>query len=212
MMDKNTSVNEVIEYIKDYIKSGVVLDAGCGSGNFFKYFTNSFVVGLDANRNFLRETGNNNFILQGDITNLPFKSDCFDLVFSRSVLQYLKNPKEAINEFERILKINGYLIFTVPTRFSLFSIYRNQLIKLNHYYGTKNMVLFTPKFIYNLLIPNFMIELLTGYDIWFPRYVTRYNKNTILNNFLFKFERSFPKWFLRNFAWEILCVAKRCGK
>ena len=203
-------LNEVVEYINSYIKNKTtILDAGCGRGNYFKYFTNSFVVGLDIDRNALKEIITNNFIIQGDIKNLPLKSNCFDLVFSRSVLQYIKNPKEAINEFERVLKPNGYLIFTVPTKYSLFSIYRKILIKMKHYYGPEPVVLFTPEYIRNLLNPAFEIELLTGYDIWFPRYVLRYNKNHILNKILFELERKLPKWFLQNFAWEILCVAKK---
>jgi ubiquinone/menaquinone biosynthesis C-methylase UbiE len=209
---KNTdNFNEIIELIRDYLQqSKIVLDAGCGKGRYFEYFKNSFVVGLDIDRSSLRLINNTGAILQADVTYLPFKSNCFDLVFSRSVLEYVKRPKDAINEFKRVLKPNGYLIFSVPTKYSLFSIYRKILIKMNHYYGPEPVFLFTSKDIRKVLNQNFEVKLLTGYDIYFPRYVfSRYVVSDKINKFLFKLERKLPKWFLRNFAWEIVCVARK---
>jgi len=169
-MKNPCNFSEIIELISEYIQQGkIILDAGCGKGSYFKHFLNSFVVGLDIDREAMKQIDNSKTVLQGDVAYLPFKSNCFDLVFSRSVLEYVKRPKEAINEFERVLKPNGYLIFTAPTKYSLFTIYRKILIKMKHYHGPEPLALFTPKYIRDLLNSAFEIELLTGYDVWFPR-------------------------------------------
>jgi SAM-dependent methyltransferase len=45
---------------------------------------------------------------------LPFKKDCFDIVYSTSVLEHVENPRKVICESVRILKSGGILQFVIP--------------------------------------------------------------------------------------------------
>ena len=95
---------------------GYVLDAGCGDGSIFKYNIKdqvNLLVGLDLRR----DIGKNQQIhcaTNGSIEYLPFANNTFDLIFSRFVLEHLKNPKFAFGELARILRPGGALLFLVP--------------------------------------------------------------------------------------------------
>ena len=48
----------------------------------------------------------------GQAERLPFESACFDWVVSSSVFHHIRKPREALAEFERILKPSGHLVIT----------------------------------------------------------------------------------------------------
>ena len=52
--------------------------------------------------------------MRGDITQLPFKNDQFDLVTSNMVVEHLDNPMVQFQEINRILKSDGFFIFHTP--------------------------------------------------------------------------------------------------
>lgn len=60
-------------------------------------------------------------IKKGDIYNLPYKDNSFDLVLSAEVLEHLENPDEALDELKRVSK--KYVILSVPDE-PLFTIQR----------------------------------------------------------------------------------------
>jgi ubiquinone/menaquinone biosynthesis C-methylase UbiE len=49
-----------------------------------------------------------------DMTNLSFEADTFDLVIHSDTLEHVPNPERALSECRRVLRTNGYCIFTVP--------------------------------------------------------------------------------------------------
>ncbi len=91
---------------------GMVLDAGCGTGLFFKYVSPNAdsVVGIDFSKNLLlqalkrSETMENVSLLQADADHLPFKNDTFDAVFSFTVLQNMPKPAETLTELRRVAR------------------------------------------------------------------------------------------------------------
>jgi SAM-dependent methyltransferase len=48
---------------------------------------------------------------------LPFSDSTFDLVFSSSVLEHLKDRSCGVNEAARVLRPGGYMVHIVPGRF-----------------------------------------------------------------------------------------------
>ena len=50
----------------------------------------------------------------GNAAQLPFRSDCFDLVFCTQMLEYAPDPRQAIAEVHRVLKPGGFLLLSVP--------------------------------------------------------------------------------------------------
>lgn len=119
------SINKkrMLKVIKKYLSKGIVLDAGCGSGFFSKYFIDSGykVISLDYSEVALKLTKSLNqkiITVQGDVFRLPFSQNIFDLVFSDGLLEHYKNPLPILKEFKRVLKKNGKIITFVPNKFS----------------------------------------------------------------------------------------------
>lgn len=72
----------------------------------------------------------NSFI--ADATNLNFlESNHYDFVLSCNNLEHIANPIKAINEWNRILKINGNLLLVLPNKISNFD-HKRQYTKLEH--------------------------------------------------------------------------------
>ncbi|MCP6718797.1 MAG: methyltransferase domain-containing protein [Patescibacteria group bacterium] len=56
----------------------------------------------------------------GDVTNLSFENQFFDLVVAAEVLEHIKNDKRAFSEIARVLKPSGFFLFSVPLRQELY--------------------------------------------------------------------------------------------
>lgn len=99
-----------------------ILEVGCGSGNnlWFAAREGFDVTGIDisesainyAKNRFLNDGLRGNFFVSS-ITELPFESNSFDLIIDRAAITCLSNSeaKIAINEINRILKVNGKIFF-----------------------------------------------------------------------------------------------------
>jgi SAM-dependent methyltransferase len=99
-----------------------VLDVGCGSGSMSRLIANSFpqaeVVGVDVREQYLdfararaREEGTRNVTFQsGDVFALPFPDASFDLIWSKYLLQWLREPRNALAEMKRVTKPGGFVV------------------------------------------------------------------------------------------------------
>lgn len=92
--------------------SGKTLDVGCGTKPYKKYFASSEYVGLEI------EEQTNDQIKQADVyydgKHFPFENAEFDSLLSNQVLEHVFNPTEFLSEINRVLKINGKLLISVP--------------------------------------------------------------------------------------------------
>jgi len=75
----------------------------------------SKVVVLNAKKKF-RGTP---FFINGDIRELPFKDDSFDIVFSIGTLEHLRTQENAVFEVRRVLKHGGTAVIGVNNRNSM---------------------------------------------------------------------------------------------
>jgi SAM-dependent methyltransferase len=113
------------ERIRKYLSPGRrLLDAGCGRYlNFSKEFANiSFVVGVDLVPRFETDNQRQPFGVRGDLSDLPFASDSFDMVISRSVVEHLDDPKQVFREFYRVLRPGGKIVMVTPNRYDYVSL------------------------------------------------------------------------------------------
>jgi len=101
----------VLSLAKCYIKKNVI-DIGAGSGALIrdlkkKYKSNKSIIGVDL-------TPKSKEIKYGDCTNLPFEDCSFDTYFCTDVIEHLSDSdlNKCLSEVNRILKPNGYGIFT----------------------------------------------------------------------------------------------------
>jgi len=111
-----------------------ILDAGCGTGfNLGYYGANGArdVYGLDLADTALKHVRKRGFrkIARASITEIPFKTDTFDLVFSFEVVT--QTPYEthdaSLQEMNRVLKPGGHLFIRVPAFMWLWSSHDEEL-------------------------------------------------------------------------------------
>lgn len=118
------------------IEDPFVLDAGCGNGKYsFKLqeqgYSNIFSLDLYAEP---EQHGKIHYCC-ASIAAVPFPENYFDLIYSYSVIFYLENPEQGFIEFKRLLKKGGYLIITVHSRYSIFTLIRS----LKRLFGFKSV-------------------------------------------------------------------------
>jgi SAM-dependent methyltransferase len=111
-----------------------ILDAGCGTGFNLGYYSalNSHdVYGLDIADAALEHVRKRRFskVTQASVTNIPFKSETFDLVLSFEVVT--QTPPEAhdaaFREMIRVLKGGGHCLIRVPAFMWLWSSHDDDL-------------------------------------------------------------------------------------
>ncbi len=113
------------ELIHKYVSPGHrLLDAGCGRYlEFSKELADSVqVVGIDLETKLETHNQRSPFGVRGDLDHLPFPSNSFDLVISRSVIEHLANPSLVFREFQRVLKPGGRVILSTPNKWDYVSI------------------------------------------------------------------------------------------
>jgi ubiquinone/menaquinone biosynthesis C-methylase UbiE len=96
-----------------------VLDAGCGGGRYtvaWKLLGAKSVTGYDISetgladaRRRVKEAGIENVTFdQGNVLQLPYKNDRFDIVYSNGVLHHTADWKKGLHELVRVLKPGGF--------------------------------------------------------------------------------------------------------
>ena len=190
---------ELLSWLEYYLpRTGIILDAGCGPGFYAEHLKefNENIICLDfANIHKNNEVGPR-FCL-GSIRSLPIKSNSIDFIYCLTVLQYIEDDANAMNEFYRVLKPKGKLLITVPTRRSPFWLIREMEIYFGVYpwqssWNIRPYHYYTRKMIGNLVENKFAIIEISGYLYnFFPRlkmfFLNLAKKNRYLKDFFSKF-------------------------
>ena len=94
-----------------------ILDAGCGPGAMLPHLAKyGDVIGVDISEDALKYAKKRGKVKKGDITNIDFKDETFDLVVCMDVLYHMwvKDETSALKEFNRVLKKDGILLLREP--------------------------------------------------------------------------------------------------
>lgn len=91
-----------------------LLDVGCGNGFFTYYFEKLLdATGLDFSQLMLSMNPCRKKVC-GSAMDLPFRDNCFDIVFCSNLLHHMEDPKSAVSEMKRVSK--HYIIISEPNR------------------------------------------------------------------------------------------------
>ena len=108
----------------DYIKLSpqLILDAGVGTGEavapLMKRYRKSRLIALDLSERMLAKALRHGGLLRmpelvcADVEQLPFRENSFELIFSSLTLQWCNDLPATMEDFLRVLKPGGLLMFT----------------------------------------------------------------------------------------------------
>lgn len=125
----------------EFFGGKVVADCGCGSGKFshaIAKFGAKRVVGIDIGKQGLDfaqsqskkvDYGSKVDFVYGNLLDLPFSENSFDLVWSNGVIHHTLDYEKCIQEFGRVLNKHGQLFLYVNGRFGLFEILQDTIRK-----------------------------------------------------------------------------------
>lgn len=107
------------EEIERYVKTGKLLDIGCGRGFFLANFTGSSIdcFGIEPRRRISEEAKKRvgeNKIFCGTLKEANLPDSHFDIVTMINLIEHLPSPKETLKEVNRIMKNGGLLFIETP--------------------------------------------------------------------------------------------------
>lgn len=96
-----------------------ILELGCGAGNVMEAFDRGYIFGIDLSKDLLNIAKSKKYhvrchMIQSYGEMVPFKSETFDKIYCSEVLEHVKDPKAICYEAHRLLKENGFFVFSVP--------------------------------------------------------------------------------------------------
>ena len=101
----------VNEFMKSLPLSSAIVDVACGEGVLVEEFGNQGynIKGIDLNYE-------SDFVLRGDVRDLPYDDHTFDVVLFLDALEHLayEDQPKALSEIYRVLKPKGTLFLSVP--------------------------------------------------------------------------------------------------
>lgn len=92
--------------------SGRMLDIGCGTKPYEPYLSVKEYIGVEIDTERSRTTSKADVFYDG--TRIPFDDSSFDSVLANEVFEHVFNPGEFLTEVNRVLKLNGKFLLTVP--------------------------------------------------------------------------------------------------
>jgi 2-polyprenyl-3-methyl-5-hydroxy-6-metoxy-1,4-benzoquinol methylase len=107
------------EEIERYVKTGKLLDIGCGRGFFLANFIGSSIdyFGIEPRRRISEEAKKRvgkNKIFCGTLNESDLPNSHFDIVTMINLIEHLPFPKETLKEVNRLMKNNGLLLIETP--------------------------------------------------------------------------------------------------
>lgn len=95
-----------------------VLEAGCGHGLHAQQYAEEFdYTGIDISSSLVAETRRritDGDVLTGNALELPYPDDSFDAVVGGAILHHIPTPREALREWQRVVRPGGGVTLMEP--------------------------------------------------------------------------------------------------
>jgi len=127
----------IFKHLKEISKKKL-LDVGCGTGLYSMRasIAGANVSGIDISEKMLEIAEKKAKMLSlpinftyGDMENLPFAENTFDIVLSVTALEFSKNPLKALKEIHKVLKPKGKAVIGVLSAISIWAKKRKEKAK-----------------------------------------------------------------------------------
>jgi len=141
---RRDACNKVFDYLdKDHLQN--IVDVACGTGDMCEYWDKiakekgikiDTITGVDPSVGMLEEAKKKNLnatFLKAEAKSLPFEDSICDIVSISYGLRNVVDRKEALYEFNRILKSGGYLVILEFTKLPK----QNFIAKIRDFYMKK---------------------------------------------------------------------------
>lgn len=106
----------IMSKTKDFSDEDLILDVGCGPGDFLNLIQSGFTVGLEPLLPYFKKQQVINNTIQGVQAiseRTPFKPNTFSKIFCYNVLDHVVNADGTLNEIYTILHPDGYFLLAV---------------------------------------------------------------------------------------------------
>lgn len=146
-------------HVSNYIRSGAsVVDIGCGRDAKFLMCNKDIIkggIGMDFRVKEEKPAPNIKLINNQNMKTFPIEDNKIDTVFLNAVLEHLEEPVDMLLECKRILKNEGEIVMTTPTRmakpilefmaFRLHIINEEEILEHKHYWTKKDIHMLSKK-------------------------------------------------------------------
>ena len=124
------------------LTGAILLDAGCGTGEFSKAARarGATVVSADIGPRLLERTRSKGIerVVAADVAALPFATGTFDVVLSSECIEHTPSPRASVHELTRVLRPGGRLAVTCPNRTWYWSCAIADRLGIRRYKGLEN--------------------------------------------------------------------------
>ncbi len=139
-------------FSRKYFQPGSrLLHAGCGSGQVDKDLRGHFkVTAVDMSQpalNLYRKFNSPAGVVQGDIFSIPFTGEKFDGVYNLGVMEHFTEAeiKDALKEFDRVLKPGGRVLLFWPPEFGMSVIFLRIMHGILNTFSQRDVELHPPE-------------------------------------------------------------------
>jgi ubiquinone/menaquinone biosynthesis C-methylase UbiE len=116
LMAGGDRIRKVRKLVAALPRGSSILDVGCSDGTILSPFSKDLQVhGVDGSQALVDVAATKGVhAVVGNVEALPFPNDSFDAVFAGEIIEHLLSPDRFLVECNRVLKMNGTGIFTIP--------------------------------------------------------------------------------------------------
>lgn len=122
MFGRIRTVHDVYDDLfREHVSSdNVLLDAGCGKKGIMNRYKGQMAkaFGIDLSLESIKENHSLDAYAISDLSSLPFKDSCFDIIVSQWAIEHVKDPVGGLREFYRTLKPGGAAIVVTNSIFN----------------------------------------------------------------------------------------------
>jgi SAM-dependent methyltransferase len=114
-----TALREALAPILERGRRLTVLEAGCGSGSHLRFGEDAHIVGIDISAEQLERNPLLHERILGDLETYPLPRDTFDVIVCWDVLEHLRHPERALDNFLAALAAGGIIVLAMPHVYSV---------------------------------------------------------------------------------------------